>query len=302
MKAARSNSWRDAMAVKILLVDDQQVPGLTLRHWLKKQRELEVVGEAVPGSPALALIQITGPDVVLLDVQTSPEASLKMARLIRDHYPRVPIVAIGEASGGNLRVEAAQAGAWAFFPKRRPEELPTAIRSVIDSKGKRFLDLTDRVFTRPATDSFVGRPEQTTQRRPSEPLRAAPAGPRVEPSASRVERPTAPVPPRVAPPDAPAVVEPRRPAKPAAAPVDSSGPQRPRRAAAALPGGNGKAKSYSSSGQAKGAVAWVSPSLEQVNEPPRREPRRPRKKKEDLSEESEFRGPTGLPRRSGGHR
>ena len=62
-------------------------------------------------------------------------------------------------------------------------------------------------------------------------------------------------------------------------------------------------KPYSSSGQAKGAVAWISPSLEQaVDEPPRRKPRRLRKKKEDLSEENEFRGPTGLPRRPGGHR
>ena len=187
------------MALKILLVDDQQVPGLTLRHWLKKQRELQVVGEAVPGSPALALILITEPDVVLLDVQASPDASLEMARLIRDHYPTIPIVAIGGTSGGNLRVEAAQAGAWAFFPKRRPEELTKAIRSVIDSKGKRFLDLTDRVFTRPATDSFVGRPEQTTRRRRSEPLRSAPAAPRVEPPAPRVEPLAAPVPPRIAP-------------------------------------------------------------------------------------------------------
>ena len=291
------------MALKILLVDDQQVPGLTLRHWLKKQRELQVVGEAVPGSPALALILITEPDVVLLDVQASPDASLEMARLIRDHYPTIPIVAIGGTSGGNLRVEAAQAGAWAFFPKRRPEELTKAIRSVIDSKGKRFLDLTDRVFTRPATDSFVGRPEQTTRRRRSEPLRSAPAAPRVEPPAPRVEPLAAPVPPRVAPPDAPAVVAPRRPAKPAAVPADPSGTQRPRRAGTPLPGGNGKVKPYSSSGQAKGAVAWISPSLEQaVDEPPRRKPRRLRKKKEDLSEENEFRGPTGLPRRPGGHR
>ena len=128
------------MAVKIILVDDQPVPGLTLRHWLKKQQgTLQVVGEAVPGSPVLALIQISEPDVVLLDVTRSPDASLNTARLIRDHYPDLPIVAIGPASGDGLRAEAAGAGAgpWAArwrFCSRRPRSAATA--SFFDARSR----------------------------------------------------------------------------------------------------------------------------------------------------------------------
>jgi DNA-binding NarL/FixJ family response regulator len=179
------------MAVKIVLVDDQPVPGLTLRRWLKKERELEVVGEAVPGSPALALIQITEPDLVLLDLLTSPEAGLNMARLIREQYPDLPIVAIGEATDGRVRAEAAQAGAWAYFPKKRAEDLTTAIRSVINGKRKRFQDLTDRVFERPPADSFVAGPSQAPRSR-------APESP---------------------PPVPPVVAAPRKPPKPAAEPL-----------------------------------------------------------------------------------
>ncbi|MGH2681772.1 MAG: response regulator [Actinomycetota bacterium] len=262
------------MPVKIVLVDDQPVPGLTLRHWLKKQRELDVVGEAVPGSPALALIQITEPDVVVLDIQTSPEAGLNMARLIRDHYPNVPIVAIAEATSGSLREEAAEAGAWAYFPKSHPEELPPIIRSLLDGKGKRFLDLTDRILARPPADSFVALPDHSDRRTSPEP----------------------PPPPTV-------VVAPRRPAKPALPappPPDTAAAQKVRRPAA--PKGVVEVKPEVPPRSSNDVVAWVSPSLQPVTEQPaRRKPRR-RGKAKDQASEIDLRGPTGLPRRFGRHR
>jgi DNA-binding NarL/FixJ family response regulator len=307
------------MSVKIVLVDDQPVPGLTLRRWLKKQRELEVVGEAVPGSPVLALIQITEPDVVLLDVLTSPEAGLNMARLIHDQYPDLPIVAIGEPASGSLRAEAAEAGAWAYFPKGRPEELTTAIRSVIEGGGRSFVDLTNRTFTRPPADSFVALPDQTIQSRaPRPPVVAAPAPPPPPaPSLPPAPPPAPSLPP--APPPAPRLVAAPPPAPPRPpAPVVVAGPQRPTKPAAAALDGNGKQKARRSvtskstaevkrvtaPGRAsRDAVAWVSSSLQPVVDgPPQRVPRKRRKKKDETLEEIAFRGPTGLPRRSGGHR
>jgi DNA-binding NarL/FixJ family response regulator len=317
------------MAVKIVLVDDQPVPGLTLRRWLKKERELEVVGEAVPGSPALALIQITEPDLVLLDLLTSLEAGLNMARLIREQYPDLPIVAIGEATDGRVRAEAAQAGAWAYFPKKRAEDLTTAIRSVINGKGKRFQDLTDRVFERPPADSFVAGPSQAPRSRapesppPVPPVVAAPRKP-PKPAAEplvAVRKPAAE--PLVAaapkPAAAPAVAV-RKPAveplvaaapKPAAAPAVAVrkpaveplvGAPKPTARLPVKP----KAVEVKRAAPARGAidaVAWVSSSVEPSSfELAQRKRRRSSKKNEQVPQEIEVRGPTGLPRRSGRHR
>jgi DNA-binding NarL/FixJ family response regulator len=207
---------RSPLALKIVLVEDQPVPGLTLRRWLRKQRDLQVVGEAVPGSPVLALIPLVEPDAILLDVQTSPEAGLNVARMIRDHFPNVPIVAIGEAGAGNLRVEAAEAGAWAFFSRTKPEDLAKAIPSVIEGKGKPFVDLSSRTFQRPPPDSFVALPEEKTRRKAPEP----------SPITVQVATPAAPAPapaaaPKAAPPAAPRVparAAPKAAAAPAAAP------------------------------------------------------------------------------------
>jgi DNA-binding NarL/FixJ family response regulator len=340
------------MAVKIVLVDDQPVPGLTLRRWLKKERELEVVGEAVPGSPALALIQITEPDLVLLDLLTSPEAGLNMARLIREQYPDLPIVAIGEATDGRVRAEAAQAGAWAYFPKKRAEDLTTAIRSVINGKGKRFQDLTDRVFERPPADSFVAGPSQAPRSRapesppPVPPVVAAPRKP-PKPAAEplvAVRKPAAEPLVAAAPKPAPApAVAARKPAaeplvaaapKPAAAPavavrkpaVEPLVAAAPKPAAAPavavrkpavepLVGApkptarlpvKPKAVEVKRAAPARGAidaVAWVSSSVEPSSfELAQRKRRRSSKKNEQVPQEIEVRGPTGLPRRSGRHR
>ncbi|HEV8682224.1 MAG TPA: response regulator [Actinomycetota bacterium] len=317
------------MAVKIVLVDDQPVPGLTLRRWLKKERELEVVGEAVPGSPALALIQITEPDLVLLDLLTSLEAGLNMARLIREQYPDLPIVAIGEATDGRVRAEAAQAGAWAYFPKKRAEDLTTAIRSVINGKGKRFQDLTDRVFERPPADSFVAGPSQAPRSRapesppPVPPVVAAPRKP-PKPAAEplvAVRKPAAEPLVAAAPKPAPApAVAVRKPAveplvaaapKPAAAPAVAVrkpaveplvGAPKPTARLPVKP----KAVEVKRAAPARGAidaVAWVSSSVEPSSfELAQRKRRRSSKKNEQVPQEIEVRGPTGLPRRSGRHR
>jgi DNA-binding NarL/FixJ family response regulator len=260
------------MAVKIVLVDDQPVPGLALRRWLKKARELEVVGEAVPGSPVLALIQITEPDVVLLDVLTSPEAGLNVARLIRDQYPELPIVAIGEAANGSLRAEAAAAGAWAYFPKRSPEELPTVIRSVIDGKGKNFLDLTPRVSERPLPVTFIALPDDGPQRSPVEP-QAAPS----------------------------VVAAPRRAAKPMTMP--SGGAEPLKAPSSPTPQRTTPAKREAPARNPRDAVAWVAPSLQPAfEEAAPKKARERRKKKHKDQQEVDLRGPTGLPRRFGGHR
>jgi CheY-like chemotaxis protein len=325
------------LALKIVLVDDQPVPGLTLRRWLRKQRDLQVVGEAVPGSPVLALIPLVEPDVVVVDVHTSPEAGLNVARMIREHYPNVPIVAIGEASAGSVRVEAAEAGAWAFFPKTRPEDLARAIPSVIESKGRTFLDLTDRSFHRPAPDSFVALPgEGVRQRAPDSfvavPVeKAPPRAPQPPPAAREAAAPAAPevppltpkVPPRAANPK----VQPRA-ANPKVQPRAANPKVQPRAAnpkvaAKATPqpaptdrtrrgrqgpanGGTKQTADAWSDPPARGprdAVAWTHSALEPVSDQaPQRKPRRRRGKKDERADEIDVRGPTGLPRRFGRHR
>lgn len=55
--------------MKLLLVDDEPQARAKLRRFLADMPEVELVGEAGDGAEALALVQQTGADAVLLDIQ-----------------------------------------------------------------------------------------------------------------------------------------------------------------------------------------------------------------------------------------
>lgn len=288
------------MAVKILLVDDHPVLRINHRKWLERERGLQVVGEAEPGSPVLALIQLAAPDVVLLDVHTSPEAGLNLARLIREHYPEVPVVAIGEATNGALRAKAAEAGAWAYFPWQRSDELTRAIRSVIAGRGKRFLDLADGISQRPAPVSFVAVPDEGSK--PRAPKRK-PARPASDALVAVPDEGSQPRPPQRKP------AHPARSARPVSAePVTvPTEPAVRRRAQSPMTGpAHGSIAGVPKDSPARvpqAAAARTSPQFDLgSDQTPPRQPRRSRKKKDEVLEEIEVRGPTGLPRRFGRHR
>jgi DNA-binding NarL/FixJ family response regulator len=130
------------MAVKIIVVDDQPTVRLHVREAIEAARDLEVIGEATPGSAAIALVAMVHPDIVLVDVHSSPATGLGMTRLVRDRFPRVRVVAVGDPDS-LVRDEAVRAGAWAFVPTTwTGEEVAHVVRSVARGSRQGLVDLT----------------------------------------------------------------------------------------------------------------------------------------------------------------
>jgi DNA-binding NarL/FixJ family response regulator len=130
------------MAVRIIVVNDQPTVRLHIRAAIDEARDLEVVGEATSGSPAIALMAMVHPDIVLVDVHSSPATGLGMTRLVRDRFPRVRVVAVGDVDSG-LQEEAVRAGAWAFVPTTwKGEDVAHVVRSVAQGSRRGLVDLT----------------------------------------------------------------------------------------------------------------------------------------------------------------
>ena len=55
--------------LRVVLADDEPLGRLSLRQLIARHADLELVGEACDGRDAVALVEATGPDVLLLDVQ-----------------------------------------------------------------------------------------------------------------------------------------------------------------------------------------------------------------------------------------
>ena len=123
------------MTIRVALVDDQSLFRAGIAMVVGSQADLEVVGEAGDGAAALALVEESRPDVVLMDVRMphmdGVTATRQIVAELGDRAPRVLVLTTFDLD--ELVVDAIEAGASGFVLKEsRPELLLAAIRSVAD--------------------------------------------------------------------------------------------------------------------------------------------------------------------------
>jgi DNA-binding NarL/FixJ family response regulator len=125
--------------IRVLLVDDQDLVRAGLRGILRQSFGFEIAGECTDGSEALAAVEQTNPDIVLMDVRMPRLDGVAATSLLRAKRPSLPVLALttfddDEALAGMLR-----AGASGFILKGVPaEELHRAVRAV--AAGDAWLD------------------------------------------------------------------------------------------------------------------------------------------------------------------
>ena len=80
------------MAIRVLIVDDEQPARQELCFQLEKFEEVEVVGQAGDGVEALALIETLKPHIVLLDIQMPGHTGFEVARSLIDLQANTRII------------------------------------------------------------------------------------------------------------------------------------------------------------------------------------------------------------------
>lgn len=134
--------------ITVLLADDHQVVREGFCFLLKRERDLEVVGEAETGRQAVALVKKLQPAVVVMDIAMPLLNGLEATRQIRKDSPQTSIVMLS-AHGDDAYVERAiEMGASGFLLKHSSShELATAIRAV-QKGGKYFSAAVTRRLAR----------------------------------------------------------------------------------------------------------------------------------------------------------
>jgi len=147
-------------AIRVLLVDDQELVRTGFRMILDAEPDIDVVGEVGDGAAAVAATKELHPDVVLMDIRMPGvdgiEATRQICRDRLDHDPRVLILTTFDID--DYVYEALRAGASGFLLKDTPaDDLVDGVRIVAAGDALLAPSVTRRLiaeFTaRPTTDN-----------------------------------------------------------------------------------------------------------------------------------------------------
>lgn len=117
--------------VRVLIVDDQQMVRAGFRMLVDSQPDMVVVGEAGDGREAIAALEETAPDVVLMDVRMPGMDGVEATRRIVAAGERSRVIILTTFDLDEYAYAALRAGASGFLLKDAPPpDLLSAIRAV----------------------------------------------------------------------------------------------------------------------------------------------------------------------------
>lgn len=134
-------------AVRVLLVDDQELIRAGLRGILRSRFGFEVVGELGSGAGVVEAVAACRPHVVVMDVRMPDVDGVTATTTLRDHPDAPPVLVLTTFEDDEVLAAALRAGAAGFLLKGVPaEDLMRAVRTV--AGGGAWLDpaVTGRVL------------------------------------------------------------------------------------------------------------------------------------------------------------
>jgi DNA-binding NarL/FixJ family response regulator len=126
------------MAVRVLVVEDNQLMRIGIVSLLRSQGDVEVVGEACDGVEAINRYRALRPDVVLLDLRMPTLDGVQVATALLREDPGARLLVLTHYDGDEQIFQAMRAGARGYLTKESPGgEVLAAVRAV--HAGLRYL-------------------------------------------------------------------------------------------------------------------------------------------------------------------
>jgi DNA-binding NarL/FixJ family response regulator len=137
VNAAPTEAGEAAPRITVLLVEDHTLFRAGIRLVLL-EAGIDTVGETGTLASALELIELTHPDVVLLDLSLGESDGMPLLQAVRERWPATRVLVVSMHRHAETVRMAFQAGADGYLAKgARSSELVDAIRAV--TRGERYV-------------------------------------------------------------------------------------------------------------------------------------------------------------------
>ena len=132
--------------IKVLIVDDHRLIRRGICTLLNNDEDIEVVGEAADPGQCLEMLQLSKPDVILMDISLDAADGIVLTKEITQNNLRVRVIMLSMHLQESYIKRSVQAGADGYILKNSPtEELITAVKEVANG-GKYFAQEVSRIM------------------------------------------------------------------------------------------------------------------------------------------------------------
>lgn len=134
--------------IKVLIVDDDEVFRQRICEVLESAESITIAGQAQNSQEAMALARELHPDVVLVDIGTSPKENLHIVAQISRSFSDVRIVVLNEDEQGQQVLDAFRKGALGHLSRERAQsaELVHAIHAAARGEATLSPDVAGHIL------------------------------------------------------------------------------------------------------------------------------------------------------------
>ncbi|RNF39437.1 response regulator [Planococcus salinus] len=136
--------------MKVLIADDHHVVRRGLLFFLKTQKDIEVVGEAVNGKEAVEMAGTLQPDIILMDLVMPIMDGIQATEHIKQRFPDIIVLMLTSFSDRDHVVPAIEAGAAGYQLKDiEPDELVESLRGLMRGENMLHPKATSQLMKEP---------------------------------------------------------------------------------------------------------------------------------------------------------